>query len=141
MVILPSRHKGLLSPIYIARIVSLVLVDKPCPNIRLTNIARPNTCARLVNFKRWLATVSRICFSVLQHGDYPSKLTSIPPYPINNERTRICSRQTYQHNDVHSLRSHCKLPYMECAMDQRDILSHLHVHMARFSHRVFGILQ
>ena len=79
-------------------------------------------------------------FPVIHHRDYPSKRTSIPPYPINNERPHIFSRQTYQHKDVHTSRSLRKVPYMECEVDQRDILSHFHVHMARFSHRVFGIL-
>lgn len=93
-------------------------------------------------------TVSRIVFRYTSWR-LPIETHCIPQYPINKERSPdftylltylICSRQTYQHKDVHTSRLHRKVPYMECEVDQRGILSHFHVHMARFSHRVFGIL-
>lgn len=97
-------------------------------------------------------TVSRIVFRYTSRR-LPIETHCIPQYPINKERSHIlkvpgfylltyliCSRQTYQHKDVHTSRLHRKVPYMECEVDQRGILSHFHLHMARFSHRVFGIL-
>ena len=53
--------------------------------------------------------------------------------PAFSTGIKVCRTHTYHHRGVHSLKSHHKVPYMDCTVDSHGIRLRFHVHTPIFS--------